>query len=167
MTNPLPRFAPFPEAPALIADYLAERSAEESVAVGPAPWDIGALTAELLAPLPGWLDEVCRWLNQTYAWQPQHVIPPCWMDHEQLAYEIAAFAFARIDAYDDAGSVVLWHEQYDRFLTRMNNALGKAGDDCRVGKHDPRPARFALAAWPSRAEAVTAPDAPAHAEETA
>ncbi|MGA4842136.1 hypothetical protein [Streptomyces sp. G45] len=148
--NPLARLAPFPDPPALIADYLAERATAESVVDGPPPWDIGALSAELLAPLPAWLDAVCRWLNQTYAWQPHHVIPPCWTEHEHLPYEIAAFAFARVEAYDDAGSVIVWHEQYDRFLTRMNNALGKAGDDCRVGKHEPRPARFALASWPPR-----------------
>ncbi|QCX77854.1 hypothetical protein C9F11_21110 [Streptomyces sp. YIM 121038] len=150
MMNPFARFAPFPEPPALIADYIAARSAEDAVVDGPAPWDIGALTEELIEPLPEWLDAVCRWLNQTYAWQPQYVIPPCWIEHEHLPYEIAAFAFARLDAYDDAGSVVVWHEQYDRFVTRMNNMLGKAGDDCRVGKHDARPARFQLDAWPPR-----------------
>ncbi|MEC4019411.1 hypothetical protein [Streptomyces sp. H27-D2] len=48
---------------------------------------------------------------------------------------------------------MLRHEQYDRFLTRMNNALGKAGDECRVGRHDARPARFQLAAWPERGPA--------------
>lgn len=150
--NPFERLAPFPEPPGLIIDYIAARSAEE--VDGPSPWDIGALSAELLAPLPDWLDAVCRWLNQTYAWQPSHVIPPCWKEHDHLPYEIAAFAFARLDAYNDAGSVVVWHEQYDRFVTRMNNALGKAGDDCRVGTHDARPARFAIAAWPAPTEST-------------
>lgn len=154
-TNPFAHYTPFPEPPPLIADYIAERSAEESVVDGPAPWDIGALPAELIEPLPAWLDTVCRWLNRTYAWQPHHVIPPCWKEHEHLAYEIAAFAFARADAYAEAGTVVVWHEQYDRFLTRMNNALGKAGDECRVGRHDARPARFQLAAWPPDAPAAT------------
>ncbi|MEU7183245.1 MULTISPECIES: hypothetical protein [Streptomyces] len=151
--NPLARFVPFPEPPALITEYIAERSAEESVVDGPSPWDIGALSAELIAPLPEWLDAVCRWLNQTYAWQPQHVIPPCWTEHDHLTYEIAAFAFARADAYQEAGSVVLWHEQYDRFLIRMNNALGKAGEECRIGRHDARPARFQLDAWPAKGSA--------------
>ncbi|MFD3513264.1 hypothetical protein [Streptomyces sp. NPDC058672] len=150
MTETLTRFEPFPEPPALILEYIAERSTEESVAAdGPAPWDIGALSAELIEPMPAWLDSVCRWLNRTYAWQPQDVIPPCWAKHEGLAYEIAALAFARGDAYAEAGSSVIWHEQYDRFLTRMNKSLGKAGDECRVGKHDDRPARFQLAAWPT------------------
>ncbi|MER5968527.1 hypothetical protein ABT112_02050 [Streptomyces sp. NPDC002055] len=151
MTNPLARFEPFPEPPALILEYIAERSAEESVVDGPAPWDLGALPAELIEPMPAWLDSVCRWLNGRYAWQPQDVIPPCWTEHEGLAYDIAALAFARGDAYAEAGSAVTWHEQYNRFLTRMNNTLGKAGDECRVGKHEQRPARFQLAAWPALA----------------
>ncbi|MEE1803466.1 hypothetical protein PUR57_33165 [Streptomyces sp. JV176] len=146
--NPFAGYAPFPEPPPLIADYMAERSTLESAVGGASPWDIGALPAELIAPLPAWLDAVCRWLNQTYAWLPQHVIPPCWTEHEHLAYEITALAFARTDAYVEAGSVVIWHEQYDRFLNRMHNVLGKAGDECRVGRHDARPARFQLAAWP-------------------
>ncbi|WP_371792295.1 hypothetical protein OG285_25210 [Streptomyces sp. NBC_01471] len=150
MTNPLMHFESFPEPPALILDYIAKRSAEDSVVGGPAPWDIGALPKELLDQMPAWLDSVCRWLNGRYAWQPQHVIPPCWTKHEGLGYEIAALAFARTDAYAAAGSTVVWHEQYDRFLTRMNKALGKAGDECRVGRHEGRPARFQLAAWPPR-----------------
>lgn len=151
-TNPLARFAPLPEPPALIADYLAEKSTDESLANGPSPWDVGALSAELLAPLPAWLDQVARWFNDTYAWTPQQIIPPCWSQHDGLVYEIAAFAFARIDAYADAGSVIVWHEQYDRFVTRMNNALGKSGDECRVGRHEDRPARFALSCWPPAGE---------------
>ncbi|MDT0459166.1 hypothetical protein RM550_26195 [Streptomyces sp. DSM 41527] len=156
MTNPLSRFTPFPEPPALILEYIAARSAEESVVDGPAPWDLGALPAELIAPMPAWLDAVCRWLNQTYAWQPQDAIPPCWTEHERLAYEIAALAFARTDAYADAGSVVVWHEQYERFLIRMTRALGEAGNECRVGRHDVRPARFQLAAWTAEPSRTTA-----------
>ncbi|MDH6107965.1 hypothetical protein [Kitasatospora sp. MAP12-44] len=154
MTNPLSLFKPFPEPPALILDYIAERSAEESVVDGPPPWDLGALPAELAKPMPAWLNSVCRWLNQTYAWQPQDVIPPCWEKHEGLGYEIAALAFARGDAYADPGSTVVWHEQYDRFLTRMTKALGKAGDECRVGRHEDRPARFQIAAWGDEPAAV-------------
>lgn len=149
MTNPLAHFEPWPEPPALILEYIAERSAEESVVDGPVPWDLGELSAELIEPIPAWLDSVCRWLNGRYAWQPQDVIPPCWTKHEGLTYELVALAFARGDAYEDAGSAVIWHEQYDRFLTRMNKALGKAGDECRVGRHEDRPSRFQLAAWPA------------------
>ncbi|MGW0856124.1 hypothetical protein [Streptomyces sp. NPDC002690] len=150
MTEPLTHFEPFPEPPALILEHVAERSTDDSVAAGgPALWDLGALSAELTEPMALWLDSVCRWLNRTYAWQPQDVIPPCWAKHAGLAYEIAALAFARGDAYAEADSSVIWHEQYDRFLTRLNKVLGKAGDECRVGKHDERPARFQLAAWPT------------------
>ncbi|WP_418154272.1 hypothetical protein [Actinoalloteichus caeruleus] len=149
MTNALSAFEPYPEPPALILEYIGERSAEESVVDGPAPWDLGALAAELIEPMPAWLDSVCRWLNGRYAWQPQDVIPPCWARHEGLAYEIAALAFARGDAYTDASSSVIWHQQYDRFLVRVNKILGKAGDEFRVGKHEERPARFQLAAWPT------------------
>lgn len=155
MTNPLAPFEPFPEAPALILNYIAKRSAEGSVVDGPAPYDLGALSAELIEHMPAWLDSVCRWLNGRYAWQPQDVIPPCWAKHEGLAYEIAALAFARGDAYAEAGKAVIWHEQYDRFLTRMNKTLGKAGDECRVGRHEDRPSRFQLAAWPAPAEEDT------------
>ncbi|WP_228447191.1 hypothetical protein [Streptomyces paludis] len=152
MNNTLSAFEPFPEPPALILEYIAARSTKTAVMDGPAPWDLGALTAELTEPMPAWLDSVCRWLNGRYAWQPQDVIPPCWSQHEGLAYEISALAFARGDAYTEAGSSVIWHEQYDRFLTRMNKTLGKAGDECRVGKHEDRPARFQLAAWPTTAQ---------------
>ncbi len=151
MTNPLAHFEPFPEPPALVLEYIAARSVEESVVDGPLPWDLGALPSKLNALMPAWLDSVCRWLNWTYAWQPQDVIPPCWTKHEGLGYAIAALAFARTDAYADAGSTVIWHEQYDRFVTRMNKSLGKAGDECRVGRHEDRPARFQLAAWPEQA----------------
>ncbi|WP_198540395.1 hypothetical protein [Streptomyces exfoliatus] len=143
----------FPEPPAAVAECVAERSVATSLADCAAPWDLGALGSELLGLVLGWLDESCRWLNATYAWLPEYVIPPCWADHERLAYEVAALAFARIEAYEEPGAVILWHEQYDRFITRMNAALGKAGDDCRVGKHDRRPARFALQAWPSSSAA--------------
>ncbi|MGW6235296.1 type IV secretory system conjugative DNA transfer family protein [Streptomyces sp. NPDC055094] len=146
-------FAPFPEPPELILEYIAARSTEEFVVDGPSPWDLGSLPAELIAPLPAWLDSVCRWLNWTYAWQPQDVIPPCWKKHEGLGYEIAALAFARTDAYVDGSTAVIWHEQYDRFLTRMTKTLGKSGDECRVGRHEDRPARFQLAAWPEEAAA--------------
>ncbi|MEU7230084.1 hypothetical protein [Streptomyces chrestomyceticus] len=148
-TNPLAAYQPFPELPAVLTTYVAERSSEEPSIDGPPPWDIGVLPPDLLDPLNEWLDPVCRWLNRTYAWQPQHVIPPCWRLHEGLTYEIAALAFARTDAYQDAGAAVVWHEQWDRFLSRMNTALGKAGEQCRVGRHEERPARFHLAAWPT------------------
>ncbi|MEV7090129.1 hypothetical protein AB0O07_30315 [Streptomyces sp. NPDC093085] len=161
-------FAPFPEPPAPVLEHIAARSVEHPMADSPPPWDLGALPSELSEPLPTWLDSVCRWLNGRYAWQPQDVIPPCWPQHEGLAYEIAALAFARSDAYTDPSSTVVWHEQYDRFLTRMHKSLGKAGDDCRAGRHDDRPARFQLAAWPTRADGNTGqpePAVPGHVKE--
>ncbi|UNZ18183.1 hypothetical protein [Streptomyces sp. 891-h] len=168
MTSPLSTFEPFPEPPALILEYLAERSAENSVVDSPAPWDLGALPTKLIEPMSAWLDSVCRWLNGRYAWQPEEVIPPCWTKHEGLAYEIAALAFAREDAYAEAGSAVIWHEQYNRFLTRMNKFLGKAGDECRVGRHEPRPVRFQLAAWPASADGdACEPDRAKRVEELA
>ncbi|MDX2531581.1 hypothetical protein [Streptomyces scabiei] len=162
MTNPLAHYESFPEPPALVLEYIAARSAEQSVVDGPVPWDLGVLPSKLIPLMPAWLDSVCRWLNWTYAWQPQDVIPPCWSKHQGLGYEIAALSFARTDAYADAGSTVIWHEQYDRFLTRMNKALGKAGDECRVGRHEDRPARFQLAAWP--AQVVEGTEEPESAE---
>lgn len=155
-TNPFERLDPFPSPPAVLLDYHAERSADAAL-IRPAPWDIGALPSKLREPLHPWLDRVARWLNTTYAWQPQHVIPPCWDRHDEIPYEVGAVAFARFDAYADAGSTIVWHEQYDRFITRMNKALGPSAEQCRAGKHEQRPARYALAAWPSRqVEPITA-----------
>ena len=99
--------------------------------------------------MPAWLDSVCRWLNRTYAWQPQDVIPPCWVKHGGLAYEVAALAFAREDAYTAAGSSVVWHEQYDRFLTRMNKTLGKAATNAASAGTMTVRHGFQLAAWPT------------------
>lgn len=144
VSSALPRF---PEPPALIAEYIARRST--SLTDEPPPWDVGALPPDLQDVLIEWLDSVCRWLNETYAWQPHHVIPPCWTQHPQLVYEVAALAFARADAYDDPGSAILWHEQYERFLHRTNGALGEAGNDCRAGRHDRRPAHFYLQERPT------------------
>ncbi|MEU8887300.1 hypothetical protein [Streptomyces sp. NPDC048442] len=142
-----PGFDRFPEVPALIATYLSERAVDEELADAPPPWDIGALPEPLASVMLNWTDSVCRWLNTTYAWQPNHVIPPCWKEHQQLAYEVAALAFARDDAYVNAGTTVVWHEQYERFTTRMNVMLGRGADQCRVGRHDPRPSRFQLSVW--------------------
>ncbi|GAA3162309.1 MULTISPECIES: hypothetical protein [Streptomyces] len=150
MNTDLDPFRPFPELPSALAEYVAARAAEE-VPTGPSPWDIGALPEDLRGSLDDWLGAVCRWLNRTYAWQPHQVIPPCWSEHEGLAYEVASLAFARSDAFSEAVSSVVWHEQCDRFIARMNAALGRAGDACRSGRHDDRPARFQLAAWPRRA----------------
>ena len=142
-------FDGFPEFPASIATYLAERATDEELASTPSPWDIGNLPEPLASVVLRWIDNVCRWLNSTYAWQPNHVIPPCWREHGQLAYEVAALSFSRVDAYLGAGTAVVWHEQLDRFFTRMNSALGKGADQCRVGRHEPRPARYQLESWPS------------------
>ncbi|MFI5803361.1 hypothetical protein [Streptomyces sp. NPDC051561] len=140
-------FGPFPEVPATIATYLAERATDEELEGAPPPWDIGTLPDALAGTVLQWLDDVCRWLNWTYAWQPNHVIPPCWREHQQLGYEIAALTFARGDAYLNAGTAVLWHEQYERFAARMDKSLGKSAEQCRTGRHEPRPSRFQLNAW--------------------
>ncbi|MER7043665.1 hypothetical protein [Streptomyces jumonjinensis] len=138
---------PFPEQPPAIADYQAARIADTTMVDAPAPWDLGALSDDLVVPLDSWLDEVCRWLNSTFAWQPYQVIPPCWRDHGQIAYEVAALAFARSDAMCAAASTVSWHEQLDRFVQRMNTMLGRSGDECRAGRHADRPARYQLGSW--------------------
>lgn len=156
--TPAPLFPAFPKIPADVADYRTAITDEEALLDGPEPWDLGALPEDLASSVLSWLDDVCRWLNRTYAWQPHQTIPPCWRQHDHLAYEIAALAFARADAYREAGAAVVWHEQHDRLLHRINTALGKAGEQCRVGRHEDRPARYQIAAWRSHptASAISA-----------
>ncbi|MFD5553773.1 hypothetical protein ACFWIA_08025 [Streptomyces sp. NPDC127068] len=148
MTESVPNaWAPFPDQPPAVAEYQVARITDPAKVGAPAPWDLGALPVELVTELDHWLDAVCRWLNSTYAWQSHQVIPPCWRGHGQIAYEVAALAFARADALCAAGSTVGWHEQLDRAVQRMNSGLGRAGDDCRAGRHGPRPARYLVDAW--------------------
>ncbi|MFF3554606.1 hypothetical protein ACFYXL_14495 [Streptomyces tsukubensis] len=147
MTGTATAWAPFPEQPPMVAEYQAARITDTAMVDAPAPWDLGVLPVELATELDSWIDAVCRWLNSTYAWQSPTVIPPCWRQHGQIAYEVAALAFARSDALCAAGSTVAWHEQLDRFVQRMHSGLGRSGDDCRAGRHGPRPARYSIDAW--------------------
>ncbi|WP_367125581.1 hypothetical protein [Streptomyces phytohabitans] len=60
VTNSFAGFQRFPEPSALIVDYVARRAAAETADDSPTPWDLGALPTELAAPMPTWLDSVCR-----------------------------------------------------------------------------------------------------------
>ncbi|MFG3259055.1 hypothetical protein [Streptomyces sp. NPDC048172] len=137
-------YDPFPPLPADVHEYLLAVIEEG----GPLPWDLGAIPTSLADSVLPWLATVVRWLNTTYAWQPHQLIPPCWRQHDHLTYELAALAFARTDAYRDPGAVPMWREQYDRFLSRTATSLGANADQCRMGRHQDRPARYHLAVWP-------------------
>ncbi|WP_424212698.1 hypothetical protein ACN20G_11800 [Streptomyces sp. BI20] len=139
-------FPALPDLPVVVAEYLVKLATKEGV--GSPPWEFGGLPASARAGVLEWLDGVARWLNHAYAWQPEQVIPPCWAQHPGLALDLAGLAFARLDlAREPAGSAVVWHERYERALTRWNTALGRSGNDCRAGQHEHRPARVVMAAW--------------------
>ncbi|MBV8932396.1 MAG: hypothetical protein JO285_07580, partial [Kutzneria sp.] len=95
----------------------------------------------------GWLDDVVMWLNYSYGWQEEQIIPACWQQHQGLACDLAAIAFGRLDAYNPPtpGYAGRWHSDLEDFYRRMITALGDAGRDCRRGAHT-RPSEYALKA---------------------
>ncbi|WP_327072033.1 hypothetical protein [Kitasatospora sp. NBC_01302] len=110
------------------------------------PWDLPALgDGEFADAVFGWLDDVVMWLNHSYGWQEEQVIPACWQQHQGLSCDLAAIAFARSDAYapPTAGYAGRWHSDLEDFYRRMITALGDAGRDCRRGDHK-RPSGYAL-----------------------
>lgn len=158
---------PWPDLPEVVAQQLALIEAEDAeeeegadgervdLATGEAttgsvtrPWDLPALgDDEFAEAVFGWLDNVVMWLNHSYGWQEEQVIPACWQQHPGLACDLAAIAFARLDAYTPptAGYVSRWHSDLEDFYRRMISGLGDSGKDCRRGEHQ-RPSRYALQA---------------------
>ncbi|MFG2987379.1 hypothetical protein ACGFYQ_40195 [Streptomyces sp. NPDC048258] len=60
--------------------------------------------------------------------------------HPGLALDLAGLAFGRLElAHEPADALIVWHERYERALTRWNTALGRTADDCRAGRHEARP----------------------------
>lgn len=109
------------------------------------PWDLNHLQGDLEAAVWSWLDDVVMWLNYTYAWQDDQVIPACYPEHEGLALDLAALAFGRLDAYETttAAYVGRWHSDWEDLQRRMGVALGESGRDCRRGKHV-RPSQYTV-----------------------
>lgn len=148
---------PWPELPERVAQQLeliaAEEAASEDEEDGseladpdtgevftglvPRPWNLPELGDGLQASVLGWLDDVVMWLNHSYGWQEEQVIPACWQLHEGLALDLAAIVFGRIDAYATATAAYVgrWHSDWEDFQRRMVSALGDGGRDCRRGEH--------------------------------
>lgn len=159
---------PWPKLPEMVAKQLALIEAEDAeeedddadgervdLATGEVttepvtrPWDLAALgSGEFAGAVFGWLDDVVLWLNHSYGWQEDQVIPACWQQHQGVALDLAALAFGRLDAYTPptAGYAGRWHSDLEDFYRRMLTALGESGKDCRRGEHQ-RPSRYALQA---------------------
>lgn len=154
---------PWPKPPELVErqlDLIAAEDDEEAPTVGAPgialapgepprdpiarPWDLPALGGQLEQAVYGWLDEVVVWLNHSYGWQEDQIIPACWPQHPGLALDLAALAFGRLDSYQTptAAYVGRWHADWEDFQRRMSASLGEAGRDCRRGDHT-RPSTYA------------------------
>lgn len=154
---------PWPELPEPVAQQLELIAAQEAsedeegdgsepvdpitgeVITGPVPrpWNLPELDDKLQGLVLGWLDDVVMWLNHSYAWQEEQVIPACWHLHPGLALDLAALSFGRIDAYATATAAYVgrWHSDWEDFQRRMISALGDGGRDCRRGEHT-QPSRY-------------------------
>ena len=104
----------------------------EGLAELPRPWIPASCEPALRRRLYAWLDEVARWLNDQYSWQPKTMIPPCWHRHPHIAHELAVLAMQRHSAEYDINPRALddWH-RYNRplFIERM---LAQLGEACRL-----------------------------------
>ncbi len=132
------------DAPATDALGIAPATSEPSYDLIVRPWDLPALDGQLEQAVYAWLDEVVIWLNHSYGWQEDRLIPACWPQHPGLALDLAALAFGRLDSYQTstAAYVGRWHADLEDFQRRMSASLGEAGRDCRRGDHT-RPSSYA------------------------
>ncbi len=123
------------------ADARDKRVAE--MAEMPRPWTPASCPPELREHLYPWLDNVARWLNDQYSWQPKTMIPACWPRHPHIAHELALLAMLRHDAEQQTTPTALneWH-RYSRplFVERM---LAQLGEGCRT-EHTRWPGRTAF-----------------------
>lgn len=150
--------APFPAPPGPVLRQLEvlaaaatgseqQRAALEDLAGLALPWDPGTCDEALLGHLWPWCDQVAAWVNHTYAWRPQHMIPACWARHPHLAAELPGLAVSRWRARGTLAPALLedWHRYtLPGFLERMRDRLGDSS--CRTnGTHQawPAAARFA------------------------
>ncbi|MEO3756507.1 hypothetical protein [Streptomyces sp. B6B3] len=109
----------------------------------PHPWDLCSLLDPVATAVWEWLDQVAYWLNHTYGWHETQVIPACWPDHPNIAHELAALAFTRIDVYtaSTAAYIPRWHDDLEIFHRRLTTTLGP-NPPCLRGNHDALPARY-------------------------
>jgi hypothetical protein len=106
------------------------------------PWTAADLdTAERTAHL----DLLLQWadyLNTTYTWTDDHLIPPCWPVHPGLERELTTLYWTYYEAFETEHSTPaaaqIWH---DRYLPGFHTRLATwTTPECRQGKHQPRPA---------------------------
>lgn len=140
----------WPDLPAMVQELLADIESEDGEqAPGVRPWDLALLPEEAREPVSEWLHDVVVWLNNTYAWQPRTIIPPCWHRHPHLAMELAVIAFGRLLAYQTQTTThpSRWHDDLQTFYQRLETALGDGASDCRGGRHRGSPAALDLALY--------------------
>jgi hypothetical protein len=116
-----------------------------------APWNWAALTAEECTVMEGMLQGWVDCFNQTVAVTEDDLIPPCWLQHAGLAYELAAIFWLWFGAnIDRDATLVKIAEYYARYLpsfrSRLTAMLGASPRECRQGSH-PR-------SWRSKADTL-------------
>ncbi len=112
----------------------------------PRPWNLAALPDELREMVWDWLPRAVEWINQSYAWQPDTVIPPCWREHSHLVLELVVLAFGHELAArsTDTRELTQWHDDLRALQERMAQALGPGLTECQRGSHAPRPSSYEL-----------------------
>ncbi|MDT0446818.1 hypothetical protein [Streptomyces johnsoniae] len=136
------RLRPWPPLPDAVHELL-EQPPEEPFPDTPRPWDLCSLPPTIEDTVWLWLDQVAQWLNWTYGWTDEQVIPACWHQHEGIAYELAALAFTRIDVYTATTPAYIgrWHDDMEHFHRRMTTTLGP-NSPCHRGHHNQLPPRY-------------------------
>ena len=140
----------WPDLPELVLELLQDIESErDDEPAGVRPWDLAHLPEEAREPVGQWLHDVARWLNRSYAWQAETVIPPCWPQHPHIALDLAVLAFGRLLTYQSATTThpARWHDDLQAFYHRMGLALGTGAGDCRAGRHEARPAAVDIATY--------------------
>ena len=106
------------------------------------PWDpASCVDPRLRSELWRWLDDVVRWFNREYVWDPAGLIPACWPRHPHLVHEVALLADLRRRAGLALAGDALeeWHRYavpafVERMRTRMQSHCAEKG-------HEPWPAQ--------------------------
>lgn len=80
------------------------------------------------------------YLNATYTWRPEQLIPPCWPLHPALERELTTAYWTYYEAFEtphsSASAAQVWH---DRYLPGLHARLTAwTTPDCRNGNHHPR-----------------------------
>lgn len=148
MTVVVGAIEPWPPLPVDLAALLDHIAAEDETSPrNVRPWDLSRLPQRLVDPVWGWLEDVVQWINRHHAWQPQHVIPPCWPQHPNVALELAVLAFARQIALRAVVPTDLeqWHRDLAAFHLRLAQSIGEVTlRECQRGRHNGRPSTYEL-----------------------